>query len=487
MGTLSGWPEADLEVIHRFDIDLAPPFYELKAFRWLVGKLRDSQIMRLHLQNILAQRPLHLVMPTVFDQWFVHPEDTWAEEHVATALNSPPTLPLTVTHRIPPDRLLNPVRESELYYRLLHWYNILVSTVKEQDNAAVHVELENLLRNLWTCLLQNGTPVDDNFPFYCIDVILKTDTTSHLVPDLWGLLMDIGHIPRTSNEYWERLMRHLARFIISSSPDYALHQPHATSSSHFVESKPALIYQAHDAMIRKKVFYLLSAGQNMEWIHAMDIVRRVQTAQSPESPGPEVKFKAIPGFFSLPLSKLEETLDCLSSSESLEYDFSYLDSFVDQWAGVKQPQRTSLVEILSKHINNYPQPPVNLSLTDIQRMFPLVVSSTGLKLINFVRGQLAKAEKKQNRKTAKILPTDVEHGWTDAIARVDDIRRRYYLASQNQNGGAEAGSTLEGQPSRPQEGIPMVAHSAGNPASSRSGHGPGETPVGRFGSGADIV
>ncbi|KAK1236395.1 hypothetical protein PQX77_000335 [Marasmius sp. AFHP31] len=486
MGTLTGWPEADLEVIHRFDIDLAPPFYELKAFRWLVGKLRDSQIMRLHLQNILVQTPLHLVMPTVFDQWFVHPEDTWAEEHVVTALNSPPTLPLTVTHRISPDRLLNPVRKSELFYRLLHWNNILVSTVREEDDAAVHVELENLLRNLWKCLLQDGTPVDDNFPFSSIDVILKSNTTSHLVPDLWELLMDIGHIPRTSNEYWERLMRHLARFIISSSPDYALHQRRVTTSSHFVESKPALIRQAHDAMIRKGVFYPLSAGQNMEWIHAMDIIQKAQ--QPPKRPDPEVKFKAIPGFFLLPLSRLEEALGHLSSSENLDDDTEYLDSFVDQWADADGPQRIFLVKILSKHINNYPQPPANLSRTDIQRMFPIVISSTGFKLIEFVRGQLAKAEKKQNRKTTKILPTEVEHGWNDAVARVDEIRRRYYLVSQDQNGGAvEVGSTLGGQPCRPPEDIPIVAHPAGNPASSRSGHGPGETQWGRFGSNADEI
>ncbi|KAK1218134.1 hypothetical protein PQX77_019192 [Marasmius sp. AFHP31] len=43
---LSDWSSVDLELLRRADIELAPPFYELSAFRWLVAELRDSPHMK---------------------------------------------------------------------------------------------------------------------------------------------------------------------------------------------------------------------------------------------------------------------------------------------------------------------------------------------------------------------------------------------------------------------------------------------------------
>ncbi|KAF9255665.1 hypothetical protein L218DRAFT_912110, partial [Marasmius fiardii PR-910] len=66
----SNWPSLNLHAIQSFSrIENCPDFYQLKGFRWLVQQTRDSPSMIPHLQNVLAELPLHLVMPAVFDKW----------------------------------------------------------------------------------------------------------------------------------------------------------------------------------------------------------------------------------------------------------------------------------------------------------------------------------------------------------------------------------------------------------------------------------
>ncbi|KAK1216963.1 hypothetical protein PQX77_020392 [Marasmius sp. AFHP31] len=70
ISNLSDWSSVDLELLRRADIELAPPFYELNAFHWLVAELRDIPHMIPHLQKVLSTIPLHLMMPVVLNQWF---------------------------------------------------------------------------------------------------------------------------------------------------------------------------------------------------------------------------------------------------------------------------------------------------------------------------------------------------------------------------------------------------------------------------------
>ncbi|KAF9256430.1 hypothetical protein L218DRAFT_1026210, partial [Marasmius fiardii PR-910] len=66
----SNWPSLNLHAIQHFSrIENCPDFYQLKGFRWLVQQTRDSPSMIPYLQNVLAELPLHLVMPAVFDKW----------------------------------------------------------------------------------------------------------------------------------------------------------------------------------------------------------------------------------------------------------------------------------------------------------------------------------------------------------------------------------------------------------------------------------
>ncbi|KAF9256432.1 hypothetical protein L218DRAFT_834110, partial [Marasmius fiardii PR-910] len=67
---LSNWPALDLNVIQRFsEIKNCPDLYQLKGFQWLVQQTRDTPSMIPHLQNVLRELPLHLVMPAVFNEW----------------------------------------------------------------------------------------------------------------------------------------------------------------------------------------------------------------------------------------------------------------------------------------------------------------------------------------------------------------------------------------------------------------------------------
>ncbi|KAF9256443.1 hypothetical protein L218DRAFT_881702, partial [Marasmius fiardii PR-910] len=68
--SVSNWPSLNLNIIQQFSrIENCPDLYRLKGLRWLVQQTRDSPSMIPHLQNVLAELPLHLVMPTVFDMW----------------------------------------------------------------------------------------------------------------------------------------------------------------------------------------------------------------------------------------------------------------------------------------------------------------------------------------------------------------------------------------------------------------------------------
>ncbi|KAF9255865.1 hypothetical protein L218DRAFT_847509, partial [Marasmius fiardii PR-910] len=67
---LADWPSADLNVIQCYSqVRHCPELYELKGFRWLVQEVRDMPSMVPHLENVLAELPKHLVIPTVFNQW----------------------------------------------------------------------------------------------------------------------------------------------------------------------------------------------------------------------------------------------------------------------------------------------------------------------------------------------------------------------------------------------------------------------------------
>ncbi|KAK1219169.1 hypothetical protein PQX77_018127 [Marasmius sp. AFHP31] len=397
INNLSDWSSVDLELLRRADIELAPPFYELNAFRWLVAELRDSPHMIPHLQKVLSTVPLHLVMPVVFDQWFFLPERKWTVGDIEAALAP------NLTGRGVEDHLTvakyrffcHHGRETRLFNHFLHW---------------IHVSMNGGGKRM-----DGGQDSPDLFPnpFRSVDVM-----PDDICEGLWKTYMKIVQDPAASDYFLETLMEDLALYLIASSPDYALHLPTATTTSPFVASAEGceFLSKIHSTIFERNHFKTarwLLRDDGMEWMEAVDILRRVHNL-------PETHFKPIPGYFPLPLTKLKKTLNSLSPID-LDNDFQYLDKLSRGWGDANEWNKGELVKILSEHINSYPEFDAEPSHGPGKPMIsPMVMSSAGLELIAFVNDCLAEDSGFLDR-----FPRDPQRymtRWRDAIERVKVAR-----------------------------------------------------------------
>ncbi|KAL0062915.1 hypothetical protein AAF712_010236 [Marasmius tenuissimus] len=385
ISSLSDWSSVDLELLQRSSIDLAPPFYELEAFRWLVAELRDSPHMIPHLHNILSTFPLHLVMPVVFDQWFFLPGRKWAVSDIEAALA--PDLPrqgienhLTYAK----SHFLYNKKKTAHFEHLLHWTHASVNAGGGSG--------------------RDPPPPSVSTPFESIDAIPDDDLRDRL----WRIYTEMAQSSAASDYYLVTLtVEDLAQHIIASSPDYSLHATTATTTSAFVKSVAGreCLSNMHRTILERHIY-------TADWEEAMDIVRRVHEF-------PQNHFGVIPGHFSLPLSKLRKTLNGLSPTDP-EIDFGYLDSLSRDWGGAEDWCKRELVRILLKHINN-PQSDAELShrCPSKSKISPLVMSSAGLELITFVNNRLA-----EEWGTYEYLSERNQTGWRDAIEGVRAARPR---------------------------------------------------------------
>ncbi|KAL0070037.1 hypothetical protein AAF712_002934 [Marasmius tenuissimus] len=382
MSSLSDWDSVDLEILRRVKIDGSlPQLYDLYALRWLVAGLRDNPIMVPHLLKILEPMDPHVVMAGVLDQWFFLPEREWTSQDVRDAIRLPGHL--EARSRLADYRkyFMATQRKTPLFNQLLHCTHLLIKAA-ELDKEDVE-KLPELLRDLWDRSIQGefqgiGFPV----PLRLLD----NPAVGELGPGLLGLFNKIADSRTTKEHYWVTLAHDLARHIISSSPDYAL-KDDATldTSSKLVESKSGveLLRRMHNVLVEENSFEDAARKDVRYWVEAMEIVRRVHGL-------PEGHFKAIPGFFPLPLSKLEKALNSLSPGDP-DSDLAYWLSFKKNWRNANFFEKEDLVRILSNCVNNYPQsnpqslaPPSNRSID-----CPLLTLPTGLKLLAFVNNELA--------------------------------------------------------------------------------------------------
>ncbi|KAK1219672.1 hypothetical protein PQX77_017623 [Marasmius sp. AFHP31] len=378
ISSLSDWSSVDLELLQRSSIELAPPFYELDAFRWLVAELRDSPHMIPHLRNILSTFPLHLVMPAVLDQWFFLPGRNWGISDIDAALDP------NLSYRGIEDHLtyekrefLTRKRQTEEFKCLLHWTHVSMNAGNESGR---------------------GSP----FPFTPFESI-DANPDDDLRGRLWGIYTEMIQNPATSTYYWGFVMEDLAPYIIASSPDDAHLVPTTTTTSSFVKSAAGLefLFNMHNAT--ESADLLIGHEERLEWRGAMDIVRRVHDL-------PEGHFGVVPDYFPLLLPKLRKKLNSLSPTDT-GIDFGYLESFRRGWGDATQDE---FVKIVSEHINHYPQSDAESShCPDKSRISPLVMSSAGLELITFVNNRLA-----EERDSWGWLDPDGRTGWRDAIERV---------------------------------------------------------------------
>ncbi|KAK1221987.1 hypothetical protein PQX77_015195 [Marasmius sp. AFHP31] len=359
---IRNWSSVDLELLRRADIELAPPFYELNAFRWLVAELRDSPHMIPHLRKVLSTIPLHLVMPVVLNQWFFLPGRKWTVGDIETALG--PNLDwrgiedhLTYAK----DHFLYHGRETRLFNHFLHWIHVSMNGGDERTDG--------------------GRDSPDLFiPFRSVEAM-----PDELRGGLWDIYMKIAQDPTVPDYFLKTLMEDLAPYIIASSPDYALHLPTATTTSRFVGSADGceFLSKIHSTIFERNLFktarWLWDYG--MDWMEAVDILRRVHNL-------PETHFKPIPGHFPLPLTKLKKMLKSLSPTDPGN-DFQYLDGFSRGWGDADEQNKKELVQILSEHINSYPESDAEPShCAGTPKISPIVMSSVGLELMTFVDNHL---------------------------------------------------------------------------------------------------
>ncbi|KAL0065148.1 hypothetical protein AAF712_007818 [Marasmius tenuissimus] len=388
INSLSDWSSVDLELLQRSSIDLAPPFYELEAFRWLVAELRDSPHMIPHLRNILSTFPLHLVMPAVLDQWFFLPGREWAVSDIEAALDP------NLSWRGIEDHLtrakhnfLAVERQTGHFKHLLHW---------------IHVSMNG----------GSGSGRDSLSPFSTPFEGIDTIPDNDLRVRLWGIYREIAQSLTTSNYYLATLMQDLTPHIIASSPNDTLNLPTTTTSA-LVKSAAGRVFLSnmHRTILERAIYNHISYDDQYNWMEAMDIIQHVHEL-------PEDHFRVIPGHFSLPLPKLRKTLNGLSPTDP-EIDFGYLGSLSRDWGGAGVRHKRKLVEILSKHINKYPQSNAKSShCPGESKISPLVMSSAGLELITFVNNRLAE----ERGIYGWLCNHNQIVGWRDAIERVRAAR-----------------------------------------------------------------
>ncbi|KAK1235153.1 hypothetical protein PQX77_001630 [Marasmius sp. AFHP31] len=392
--SLLNWSSVDLELLQRSSIDLAPPFYDLNAFRWLVTEVRDSPHMIPHLRNVLSTLPLHLVMPVVFDQWFFLPGRKWTVGDIEKALAPNFIWPGIDDHlTYAKQQVLTQGRETRLFNYLLHWVHVSMNGGDERTDSG------------------RASPDLSPIPFRSVDAM----PNDGLRAGLWDIYPKISQDPAASDYYWVTLIQDLAPYIIASSPEYALHDSTTTTTSLFVQSAEGceFLSKIHSTIFERKLFEIDRFWETsvMFWMEAMDILRRVRNF-------PENHFKPIPGHFPLPLTKLRKTLNTLSPTDP-DNDFRYLDRFSRGWGDTNVQNKMELVVILSEHINNYPESEAEPShCPGKPNISPLVMSPAGLELMTFVNDRLA-----EEVQTWRLLGhMGRTGGWRNAIERVRAAR-----------------------------------------------------------------
>ncbi|KAK1220167.1 hypothetical protein PQX77_017088 [Marasmius sp. AFHP31] len=375
------WPSVDLEALQRSNACFVPHFHELNALRWLVGQLRDNPIMLPHLKNILLSLPPHLVMPCVLDEWIFPPGKNWTTDDIKFALETPDVSVGPLHDHTYYRKSLDFDREAISFNNYLHLSHLLVTADDQPEFDLYSVPLPS--PELWGQSLQiifHAIGLMDRI-FSGSDTVLNHDFLERLpeIPNGAGLdfrRIFMSAMPWSSSASSEIamndviiLMDNLGRYISDTCPYYSLHSSTTTTSSWFVRSKYGLpfIRALHTTIVEMDVVAHTTMTQDIRWVEAIDIVRRVHGL-------PVEHFEPMAYYFPFSLSKLEDALRELSPGDDSSFEFGYLDSYREYWDIAHTDEQVGLIDILISHINEYP-PGANS---------PLVLSPSGIELISFV-------------------------------------------------------------------------------------------------------
>ncbi|KAL0566369.1 hypothetical protein V5O48_015648 [Marasmius crinis-equi] len=386
LNNLTGWPSVDLELIQRSTAKLVPPFYELKAFRWLVQELQDSPSMIPHLQNTLGTLPLHLVMPAVFDQWFFHPQRDWTMADIGTALQQDIQWDGIEAHKTFYQRrwLDNVTCQSTVFQQLLHYNHILVNWREAELKKADWDHLVEAWEKIWKEAKSTRFASYIGLPFslHTLDEILNNPEHTESGLKLFQLCTDQSLHPQWFTHYYP-LAHNLAQHIIATStPHCRTYRSPVVTNSPFVRSPTclALIQQIHSNCLEHDGIPSDYEEEASHWLEATDIIQHIHNL-------PPDHFPPLPNHFPIPLTKLEAILWALPDEPS-DSDFEFLRSSLEHWPKVAGDERAHFIGILSKYINEYPsyQGSHGKHSTDA----PLVMHRKGLEFIGFLYVQWRK-------------------------------------------------------------------------------------------------
>ncbi|KAG7094529.1 hypothetical protein E1B28_005358 [Marasmius oreades] len=400
---LSNWLSLDLNVIQRFSrIEGCPDLYEFKGFRWLVQETRDIPSMIPHLRNVLAELPVHLVMPAVFDRWGSPVgKPSYAAADIDYALRSSHGSDVNLFG----DQ--SSAHDLSLAGQILYFRNWL--------STYGGYELGEAAAELWNRILRAPRNIRFINAFFRPEELLlgppryRCGKILSFFGQHWDDL-DVEYQARVA----ERLSRSILPFLESPEHDTG---PTLLTSGYGLDFFTAV----NDQLCQTKDFFEWRYRAE-PWMYVLSHVRRIHQL-------PPHHFKPLPGYLPIPSDELNTLLNDSSASKSV---FEPLfDSYKHCWDNVVSTYRKKeLVKTLSNHI--YQFIPVSSSnpprLPDGSRSLykppsvtttsVFLTSDSGLEFLTFVNGKLA-----ADVDFHDTLMSDTVQPWVDALEHIQVLHR----------------------------------------------------------------
>ncbi|KAF9260186.1 hypothetical protein L218DRAFT_962812 [Marasmius fiardii PR-910] len=340
---LSSWSSSDLNVLQRFSkIERCPNIYELMGFRWLVKEVRDVPFMSPHLKNMLSQLPPHLVMPTVFDQWSLTPQNSaaWSVADIEKAMELGPSSTFQCKQDLFNDQ--SSVQDLSSITQVLYFYHQIAI---RSDRLPVKEGTEEL----WKLVVRNN-PKNMSMlplPFFRIENVMGEPYS-----EFQGVLefykknwdeVDLG--------MQVELVHNLADYILSTPVETHLRSPLRTTVLRSEEGLEFFLFLDRD--LRKKEQKYMEFEQR--WTETLQ--RICQIHQLPLQGSLVTRFGHLD--LTLSLARLKTLLKGSWSTSRSPIPPSLLQPLLHsfksyQWSNMDEGEQLQLIQTLSDHLLSVP-------------------------------------------------------------------------------------------------------------------------------------
>ncbi|KAG7100078.1 hypothetical protein E1B28_001861 [Marasmius oreades] len=419
---LFNWQSHDLNVIQRFSrLRYCPDLYELKGLRWFFRETRDMPSAIPHLRNVLRQLPPHIVMPSIFDEWFLPVgKPKWTVSDIDTALEDDRDGDLDLfdlgdSVGDDDDLALFGDRSSAQSLALVsqvlsfhHYLAVYEDAWGPYDQEGDH--LAKGARDLWdqilTARVLPGREGGNNLfyrPSFHLEAFL---VRLLLVPSnskRWrGKVMDYF------TQQWDslddssqvQLIGRLTMSIISflESPDSG----HDVGSTLLMSRYGCEFFTyVNDKLLGNKAALL--GGPMDDWMELSNRIRHLNKL-------PPHQFKPMPGYFPIPCAELAELLE----DNSLNPDVlgPVLDSYEQWWYNAEDSRKEGLIQTLSNHINQARLNTLNTEPLPPRHPTSLMMSQRGLRFLTFLNEKLV-----EDHAIRLVWKETTIGSWVDALER----------------------------------------------------------------------